>query len=111
MRQAGVLAAAALYALDHHVPRLAADHHNAALFADAIKDVPGLVVEPAQTNMVFVDPASGWTAEDLIARFARRGLRCAGGPRLRFVFHLDVSEQDAEEAVRIVRETLSDTAA
>ncbi|MFJ9916062.1 low-specificity L-threonine aldolase [Actinacidiphila glaucinigra] len=107
MRQAGILAAGALYALEHQVARLAEDHANAALFAEGIKGVPGLVVGDAQTNMVFAEPAPGLSAEEVQERLARRGLRCAGYPgRLRFVFHLDVSRADTEEAVRIVRETL-----
>jgi threonine aldolase len=110
MRQAGVLAAAALYALDHHVPRLADDHDNAALFAEGIKDVPGLVVEPAQTNMVFVETVPDRVPDDLTERFARRGLLCGGGSRLRFVFHLDVSRSDVQEAVNIVRGTLAEAA-
>jgi threonine aldolase len=111
MRQAGVLAAAGLYALDHQVPRLAEDHEKAALFAEGIKDVPGLVVEPAQTNMVFAETVPGRVPADLVERFARRGLLCGGGSRLRFVFHLDVSFPDVKEAVRTVRDTLNEAAA
>lgn len=112
MRQAGVLAAAALHALDHHVTRLADDHANAALFAAGLRDVPSLVVEGARTNMVFARPAPGVDADDVTARLARRGVLCAGYPgQLRFVFHLDVSRADTERAVRIVRETLEEAAA
>jgi threonine aldolase len=110
MRQSGFLAAAGLYALEHHVERLAADHEHAALFAEGIKDVPGLLVEPAQTNMVFAEIVPDRGPEDLIERLARRGLLCAGGPRLRFVFHLDVSGADVDRAVRIIRDTLAETA-
>ncbi|MCX4919530.1 low-specificity L-threonine aldolase [Streptomyces sp. NBC_00687] len=111
MRQAGVLAAAALHALDHHVARLADDHAHAALFADGVKDLEGLTIEPSGTNMVFATPAPGIDTDDLSDRLARRGLLCAGYPgQLRFVFHLDVTRADTERAVRIVRETLAETA-
>ncbi|MFF3946055.1 low-specificity L-threonine aldolase [Streptomyces sp. NPDC001902] len=111
MRQAGIIAAGALYALEHQVARLAEDHANAALFAEGIKDVPGLVVGDSQTNMVFAEPAPGLSAEEVQERLARRGLHCAGYPgRLRFVFHLDVSRADTEEAVRIVHEALDGAA-
>ncbi|MFF4554285.1 low-specificity L-threonine aldolase [Streptomyces sp. NPDC001422] len=111
MRQAGVLAAAALHALDHHVARLADDHAHAALFADCLKDLEGLTVEPSGTNMVFAKSGPGIDTDDLSERLARRGLLCAGYPgQLRFVFHLDVTRADTERAVRIVRETLAETA-
>ncbi|MER5602453.1 low-specificity L-threonine aldolase [Streptomyces sp. NPDC002265] len=111
MRQAGVLAAAALYALDHHVTRLADDHAHAALFAEGLRDVQGLTVEPSGTNMVFAKSAPGLDTDELRERLARRGLLCAGYPgQLRFVFHLDVTRADAEYAVRIVRETLDELA-
>lgn len=106
LRQSGVLAAAASYALDHHVPRLAEDHENAALFAEGLRDLAELSVEPALTNMVHAAAVPGRTPHDLTERLARRGVLCSGGGRLRFVFHLDVSREDTREAVRIVRESL-----
>ncbi|MFE1289846.1 low-specificity L-threonine aldolase [Streptomyces sp. NPDC058751] len=108
MRQAGVLAAAALHALDHHVTRLADDHAHAALFAEGLKDVKGLTMEPSGTNMVFARSAPGVETGELRDRLARHGLLCVGYPgQLRFVFHLDVTRADTERAVRIVRETLA----
>lgn len=111
MRQAGVLAAAALHALDHHVTRLADDHAHAALFAEGLKDVEGLTVEPSGTNMVFARTAPGLEVDEVSGLLQRRGLLCGGYPgQLRFVFHLDVTRAETERAVRIVRETLSGTA-
>jgi threonine aldolase len=101
-----VLAAAALYALDHHVQRLAEDHENAALFAEGLQDLPGLVVGPARTNMVYADTVAGRTPPDFAERLARGGVLCSGGARMRFVFHLGVSRTDTLEAVRIVRAAL-----
>ncbi|WP_320777301.1 low-specificity L-threonine aldolase [Streptomyces sp. CRN 30] len=109
MRQAGVLAAAASYALDHHVERLAEDHANAALFAEVLDGVPGLEVGAARTNMVFARPVAGVAPQDLVERLAARGVLCTGGrPQLRFVFHLDVTRADAERAARVVREVLTE---
>ncbi|MEU4171202.1 low-specificity L-threonine aldolase [Streptomyces sp. NPDC026665] len=111
MRQAGVLAAAALYALDHQVTRLADDHAHAAVFAEGLKDVEGLTMEPSGTNMVFAQSAPGVETDEVRDRLARRGLLCAGYPgQLRFVFHLDVTRADTERAVRIVRETMTELA-
>jgi threonine aldolase len=112
MRQAGVLAAAASHALDHHVHRLADDHANAALFAEILDGVPGLEIGAARTNMVFARPVGGLTPPDLVQRLAARGVLCtAGGPQIRFVFHLDVSKADAERAAVMIRETLAEDAA
>ncbi|MET9902415.1 low-specificity L-threonine aldolase [Streptomyces sp. NPDC006446] len=111
MRQAGVLAAAALHALDHQVTRLADDHAHAALFAEGLKDVEGLTMEPSGTNMVFAKSAPGLETDDLRDRLERRGLLCGGYPgQLRFVFHLDVTRADTERAVRIVREAMAERA-
>ncbi|MFF3467764.1 low-specificity L-threonine aldolase [Streptomyces sp. NPDC002619] len=110
LRQAGVLAAAASYALDHHVERLAEDHANAALFAEALDGVPGLEVGAARTNMVFARTIAGATPQDLVERLAARGVLCTGGrPYFRFVFHLDVSRENAECAARVVRDTLAES--
>jgi threonine aldolase len=112
LRQAGVLAAAASYALDHHVERLAEDHASAALFAEALGGVPGLEVGAARTNMVFARAVAGVTPPDLAERLAARGVLCTGGrPSFRFVFHLDVSRKDAERAAIVVRETLAESTA
>ncbi|MER5917854.1 hypothetical protein ABT124_48145 [Streptomyces sp. NPDC001982] len=96
---------AASYALDHHVERLAEDHANAALFTEALDGVPGLEVAAARTNMVFARAIAGVTPQDLMGRLAARGVLCTGGPQFRFVFHLDVSREDAERAAIVVRET------
>jgi threonine aldolase len=112
MRQSGVLAAAALYALEHHVDRLAEDHENAKRLAAGIRDLPPLRVrDPAgtgqiDTNMLFfdVDPAWG-TARDLLARMKDRGLwMLATAPAtIRAVTHLDVDRGDVDRAVEILR--------
>jgi len=87
MRQAGVLAAAGLYALDHQVERLVEDHANADSLAAGLREL-GYAVEPVQTNMVYVQV--GERAAALKAFCAERGIRLSAAPRLRMVTHLDV---------------------
>ena len=107
MRQAGVLAAAALYALEHHVERLADDHANARRLAEGAGGIRGLRLadEKCETNLVFlqVDPALG-TAAEFSARLREKGLlMLATAPQtLRAVTHLDVKAADVEAALAIL---------
>jgi threonine aldolase len=110
MRQAGVLAAAALYALDHNVDRLVEDHRNARLLAERLAEIPGLAVDLAgvQTNILMVDVLDPLPAAAAFAdRLRARGVLClAIGPRrLRLVTHLDVSRDACERAVDLFRAT------
>ena len=105
MRQAGVLAAAALHALDHHVERLAEDHANAKLLAEGLQGLPGVALEMPQTNIVFVDLAPE-KAAGVVDRLRAAGVLCTGLYKLRFVTHLDVSRADIERAVQVLRATL-----
>jgi threonine aldolase len=99
MRQAGILAGAGLYALDHHVARLADDHTNAARLADGLRAIPWLSVESVATNMVFVRVPAAQTAA-LQAHLRARGVLALVGPRTRLVTHLDVDAAGVEAAVR-----------
>jgi threonine aldolase len=110
MRQAGILAAAALYALDHHVARLAEDHGNARRLATALAEMPGIVLDPrhVETNIVIfeVDQRYGTPAE-FAARLRERGvwMLAAGPPRqMRAVTHLDVNRDQIEEAIRVLHD-------
>jgi threonine aldolase len=105
MRQSGVLAAAALYALDHHVTRLADDHANARRLAEGLQDLPGVSVASPQTNIVFVDLAPD-KAPDATERLRARGVLTTGLYKLRLVTHLDVTASDVEGAILVLRETL-----
>jgi threonine aldolase len=96
MRQAGLLAAAGLYALEHQVERLAEDHANAAFLGKALAEL-GFTVEPVQTNMVYVQV--GERAEKLKAFCAERGIVLSAAPRLRMVTHLDASAAQMEQVV------------
>jgi threonine aldolase len=105
LRQAGVLAAAALYALDHHVERLAEDHAHARILADGLQGLPGVSVTLPQSNIVFVELAPDKPA-DIVERLAQRGVLVTGDRRLRLVTHLDVSRDDVLNAVSALNDLL-----
>ena len=113
LRQAGVPAAACLYALDYHIERLADDHANARAFAEAVAEIEGLQVRPdeVETNLVFfeIDPDRG-TAAQLSSALRERGVKInpAGGThRLRACTHLDVDRDGVLQAARAIRDCLS----
>jgi threonine aldolase len=106
MRQAGVLAAAALHALDHHVERLADDHAHARLLAEGLQGLDGVSVTPPQTNIVFVDIVPE-KARGLVERLKAGGVLCTGLYRIRLVTHLDVSRAHIERAIPIIRAALA----
>lgn len=106
MRQAGILAAACLYALDHHVAGLAEDHANAQRLADGLAQVEDLTVESVATNMVFVRVPEARCA-GLQAALAETGVLAAIGPVSRFVLHRDVSEAGVERALRAIKAHLA----
>jgi threonine aldolase len=102
LRQAGVLAAAGLYALEHHVARLAQDHANADYLAGGLRAL-GLQVEPPQTNMVYVDiPAAA--AAGLRAHLEMRGVLASITPRTRLVTHLDLPRAKIDAALQAFRD-------
>ncbi|RYF37608.1 MAG: low-specificity L-threonine aldolase, partial [Comamonadaceae bacterium] len=105
MRQAGGLAAAASYALDHHVERLADDHALARRLADGLAGIDGLVVEAPQTNILFVDltGAARERSQGLLDHLAHEGVQATGLYRLRFVTHLDVDAAGVDRAVAAIR--------
>ncbi len=112
LRQAGMMAAAAIYALEHHVDRLQEDHVNARAFADAIANVEGIRinVDDVESNLVFFEiaPERGTSAQ-LSAQLLEQGVRInpSGPQRLRACTHLDVSREEvlrAADAVRICME-------
>jgi threonine aldolase len=106
MRQVGILAAGALYAIQHHRERLVEDHVHAKLLAEAIANAEGLTLDPPpQTNIVVarIDPALGNSSE-VAQRLAERGLGAMpfGPQHLRFVTHLDITRFQIEQACEIV---------
>ena len=112
MRQVGVLAAAGLYALDHHIVRLAEDHANARALAEGLLDLPGLDARPAEvdTNIVMIDTTEKcrFTAPELAALLAESGVHMiALGPgRIRAVTHLDVDRDGIDHAISVFEKLL-----
>lgn len=109
MRQAGIIAAGALYALEHHVARLADDHANARILAEGLGHIAGIEVEPVATNMVFFDVGGlGITAHEFHRRLLERGVRVSylAKTRVRAVTHLDVSRGQVRRAVEIIQEVV-----
>ena len=98
MRQAGVIAAAGLHALEHNVERLAEDHANAAALAAGLARIEHLSVTTPQTNIFWMDVPPAACAP-LSAALARQGIRASIGPRTRLVTHLDVSNDDVQTVV------------
>ena len=106
MRQAGMLAAAASHALDHHVARLSQDHALAQRLADGLAGIHGLQVEAPQTNIVFVDLTGAARDQSgaLLQHLAAHGIQATGLYRLRFVTHLDVDAAGVDDAVAVIRQ-------
>ena len=109
MRQSGVVAAAALYALQHNVERLPEDHANARKLADAVAQMPHVEMEPAGTdsNLVFFTLV-GIDGTEFRARLKEEGVLCSGTTpqRVRMVCHLDVSSQDIDVAITKIARVL-----
>ena len=117
MRQAGLLAAAASYALAHHVVRLREDHANARRLADGLAGIEGVVFAPPASNILFVDlapelvrsrTAAKWGGEHvtLVEQLRARGVLCTGLYKLRFVTHLDVDAAAVDRAIVEIRHAL-----
>jgi threonine aldolase len=110
LRQGGICAAACTYALDHNIARLADDHANAKILARGLAQVPGLVVEEPETNLVFFDTrGSGLTADELADRIRWDGVQVStvGKYRVRACTHLDVDRAGVELAIQVIREKIS----
>lgn len=112
MRQSGILAAAALYGLEHHASRLTEDHANARVLAERLARLPGIRVdlEATQTNIVVFDVgATGQSPLEIAAKAAERGVKVVpfGATKLRAVTHLDVSRADVETAADVLADVLS----
>jgi threonine aldolase len=106
MRQAGFLAAAAIYALDHHIERLADDHALAQRLGAAFAQIDGVTVDPVHSNIVFVDlqgPAKA-KAAGLLAHLKQHHILATGLYRLRFVTHLDVDAAAIDRTIHVVQQ-------
>ncbi len=110
LRQAGICAAACLYALDHNVDRLAEDHANARALARGLAQIPGIEVEEPETNLVFFEiSGTGLTANQLEERVRREGVMIStmGRTRARACTHLDVDRHGVEIALQVIRQAVA----
>ena len=108
MRQAGVLAAAGVYALENMVQRLANDHENARIAAEGLAEVPGIeLAPPPQTNLVYFT-VDGWDLAAFVRRLSEEGVLCfVEGGRIRWVTHFGIQRADVEEAVARVQSVMA----
>ncbi len=112
MRQVGILAAAGLYALEHHVERLADDHVNARVLAEELGGLAGLRISPPQTNIVLLELTGDVAAADVCARLRARGVLAspagagADRRRIRMVTHLDVDRASVLRTADLVAQEL-----
>ena len=109
MRQSGILAAAALYALDVHLPRISEDHETAKSYASIVDGIAGARVVPPDTNIVMLDLPGSMDAFAVVAEAARRDVLLTpwSATRIRAVTHLDVGESAVRMAGEVVREVLT----
>jgi threonine aldolase len=109
MRQAGILAAAGIYALKHNIDRLKEDHEKARLLAEMLGAIPGFETDPegVQTNIIIVSVAgAGTSVEDVIARAGERGVLLSMGSQngIRAVTHMDVTVEEVRKAGTTMQE-------
>ncbi|HEX7019729.1 MAG TPA: GntG family PLP-dependent aldolase [Gemmatimonadaceae bacterium] len=108
MRQSGILAAAALYALDHNIERLEEDHEHARLLARQLDGAGGVKVVPPDTNIVMLDLPPGKTVDPIALAAAEEGVLISewNPTRIRLVTHLDVSKEQVERAANVLRKVM-----
>jgi threonine aldolase len=111
MRQAGIIAAGGVYALRHHVKRLAEDHANARRLAEGLAGLPGVRLDPRtiDTNIVFFELTGSLTAAVAVERLLARGVRMGalGARTIRAVTHLDIDTAGIERALAVAREVFT----
>ncbi|MEM7163731.1 MAG: GntG family PLP-dependent aldolase [Bacteroidota bacterium] len=103
MRQAGIIAAGGLFALENHVERLAEDHKHATSVESVLKELPHVEsVNPVETNIIVFHLRSGIDPDEYVLDLANRGVLCfsIGAQAIRFVFHLDVKDEQVEELIK-----------
>ena len=106
MRQAGFLAAAGIYALDHHVERLKEDHFHAKMIGETLEILPYVEnIRPIRTNLLFFDVKPPYTAASFLEKLAPYGIQSVpmGPQTVRFVTHLDVSREMVERVIEVLR--------
>lgn len=110
MRQAGVIAAAGIVALNSMVDRLAEDHDNARVLAEGLAEIPGITIDPtkAQTNLVFYDVDAPLGSQGLVKALREHGVLCTSPypGRIRMVTHHGITREDVDLTLRLIREIL-----
>jgi threonine aldolase len=110
MRQAGIIAAAGIYAFEHHIERLAEDPDNATKLAVGLSEIPGIQIDPddIETNIVFFDVSeTGRTGEEINEGTTAKGVRMGGrGKRIRAVTHLDITSDDIDQALETIHDVV-----
>lgn len=108
MRQSGILAAAALHGIEHHLPRLHEDHARARELAAALTGIPGVAVVPPDTNIVMLDLLGGQAASEVVAKAKDAGVLVTmwHRTRVRCVLHLDVDDAGLRRAIAVLAEAL-----
>jgi threonine aldolase len=110
MRQAGIIAAAGIYALNTMVDRLAEDHDNARVLGEGLAEIPGIAIDPksVHTNLVFLSVTHPMGAGGLAARLRDYGVLCSGGAgkNMRLVTHYGIERADVEHALQAIREIM-----
>jgi threonine aldolase len=111
MRQVGIIAAAGIYALNHHLERLKEDHHHAKRLAVGLKEFKGVSIDPkhVETNIVIFDVTNtGMTGAQVAEAMKNQGvlIHAFGKTQIRLVTHLDVSSEDIEIALKAFKKAL-----
>lgn len=108
MRQAGIIAAAGVYALENMIDRLAEDHENAGLLAEGLSRIPGITLAPPpQSDLVFFT-VDGWDLGEMVRRLGERGVLCLDeGGRIRMVTHYGIDRGDVDESLVRLRELMA----
>ena len=107
MRQAGILAQACLFALDHHVQGLADDHVRAATLATALEQLPFVTaMMPVRTNIIIFSVAPSVPVQHVLDRLLQRGVRAVrfGPDQIRMVTHLDIRDADVDHTVQVLQQ-------
>jgi threonine aldolase len=109
MRQAGILAAAALYAVEHHIKRLEEDHTRARMLGEFIATVPGIEfdADSAQTNIIIFNVKNtGYSGQQVIDRLQQSGIKMLtfAGTKIRAVTHLHITDQDIKNTIKVLKE-------
>lgn len=106
MRQAGYLAAAGIYALDHHIDRLKEDNHHAKVIGEVLKELPYISdVRPVQSNIVIFDLVEDKSVDDMLAYLNEHGIKAVqfGPQSIRFVFHLDITSSMVDRLIEVLK--------